>query len=363
MPETAIKVVGVMSGTSLDGLDLALCKFETDSKSTNYQIIAAKCIPYSAQQRKVLDSLINASALDLSQESVNLGIFIGESINLFLADHNEDAQLISSHGHTVFHNPADSLTLQIGSLPHIAAITNLPVVGDFRTLDIALGGQGAPLVPIGDEMLFSQYHACLNLGGIANISADYNGKRVAYDICPFNMMLNFFAQKRGLEFDDCGNLAAQGKVDETSLLAVNNWEFYHKPGPKSLGKELVMNQFLLIGNLEKLSVEDALATLTQHFAMQVGIAVKNISFSGDDVSVLVTGGGAYNQHFIEKLRAQLPDNYNITIPDDTLIQYKEALVFAYLGWLRYYEKENVLSSVTGSKKNHVGGALYLRPNL
>lgn len=363
MPAAATKVVGVMSGTSLDGLDLALCSFETDANNTNYQIIAATCIPYSDEPRKALDNLIDASALTLSKESVNLGIFIGESIKQFLKDHHEDAQLISSHGHTVFHNPAESLTLQIGSLPHIAAITNLPVVGDFRTLDVALSGQGAPLVPIGDAMLFSNYQACLNLGGIANISADQNGNRIAYDICPFNMILNHFAQKRGLEFDDGGNLAAKGRVNEKALSVLNNWDFYQLPSPKSLGKELVMNQFLNISNLETLSVEDALATLTQHFAIQVGSAVKSISFLGDDVSVLVTGGGAYNQHFVEKLKSQLPDNYSITIPDDTLIQFKEALIFAYLGWLRYHEKVNVLSSVTGSKQNHVGGALYLSPNL
>ncbi|NQV03341.1 MAG: anhydro-N-acetylmuramic acid kinase, partial [Bacteroidia bacterium] len=265
---------------------------------------------------------------------------------------------------------------QIGKGAAIAAETGLPVVCDFRSTDVALGGQGAPLVPIGDQLLFTDYHYCLNLGGFANISFVQEGKRIAYDICPANMVLNTLANQAGQAFDDNGNMARSGKILPGLLESLNHLSYYHQPAPKSLGKEWVestINPLLdpLIQHPATLSlrgaeaarepkqerrgnkIQDLLHTFCEHIAIQAG---NNTGINRVD-KLLITGGGAMNSYLVERIRHYAAPQ--IILPDLQTIHFKEALIFAFLGLLRWRNEINILSSVTGAKRDSVGGAIYL----
>lgn len=371
-------ILGLMSGTSLDGIDLALC----DIGESGYKVLAAETVPYYEEWKQQLSTLEHASAFEYALANVELGHHYGKVINRFLKG-KERPEAIASHGHTIFHqpinkvategsnrnigddvdrrNPLYGMTTQIGDGDAIAAETGLPVVFNFRTLDVALGGQGAPLVPIGDELLFGQYDACLNLGGIANISyREYEGvqecRRVAYDICPCNMALNRLAAILGYPYDKGGMNARGGQVHTCLLHALDALDYYAVIGPKSLGKEWFVEQFWpvvksFIGVVPSQSkVRDALATVSAHIAMQIGRVLEANKIG----SLLVTGGGAWNSYLIEQI-----GNYNptteVTVPDVQTVNYKEAIIFAYLGYLRLNERVNTLSSVTGAKCDSIGG--------
>lgn len=343
-----------MSGTSLDGVDLALCDLDGDG----YHVVAAETVPYTAEWRQRLSSLENASAYEYALANVELGHYMGRTIASFLKRNNLTADAVASHGHTIFHQPHLGLTTQIGDGDAIAAETGLPVVSNFRTLDVALGGQGAPLVPIGDELLFGQYDACLNLGGIANISYRADGKRVAFDICPCNMALNRLAAMLGYPYDKGGVNARGGQVHTCLLHELDALEYYVASGPKSLGKEWFVEQFwpvvkAFIGVVPSLSkVRDALATVSAHIAMQIGrvLEAQNIG------TLLVTGGGAWNSFLIEQIGEYRPSTA-ITVPDALTVNYKEAIIFALLGYLRITGNVNTLASVTGAKCDSIGGVL------
>lgn len=346
-------VLGVMSGTSVDGLDLALCSFKPVENLWKLEIEKTKFIAYDPGLRQKLLNAHLLNAEDLKLLDICFGEFVAEKINEFLKEYSLRVDLIASHGHTVFHRPDAGFTYQIGNGEVIAKKTNITVVCDFRTGDVALGGQGAPLVPIGDELLFGDYDACLNLGGFSNISfRDTNNKRIAYDICPVNIVLNKFAMLLGYDYDSCGKIAASGKTNLSLLSELDNIEFYTKKYPKSLGREWVEKDFLpLIDKYKELPVEDILNTVTLHIANQISLNLRNLK------NVLITGGGTFNKFLIENIRQKTKTQ--LIIPDDELVNFKEAIVFAFLGLLRYLNKTNCLSSVTGAKRDSCCGMVCM----
>lgn len=348
-----ITCLGLMSGTSLDGLDLCLVSFRSEQKKWIYDIKAFKTITYDLEMKTNLSNAETLSGKDLLQLHNEFGRFIGSQSVDFIKKTGIHPQFIASHGHTVFHQPTHRYTLQIGSGAAIAAATNITTISDFRSLDIALGGQGAPLVPVGDEYLFNEYDYCLNLGGFANISTKKNGNRIAFDVCPLNVALNRISQSIGFEYDDGGEIAAKGKVHQKLLAELNSLAFYHTEGPKSLGKEWFLQDFVPIINNFSLEIEDVLCTLCEHFAFQLSRCVKK------DKTVLVTGGGAYNSYFITRFEAL--SKASLVLPDDATIQFKEALIFAFLGLLRMERITNTLHSVTGASIDSVGGSVFYMP--
>lgn len=346
-------VLGLMSGTSLDGLDMAHCTFELTHGSWSYKCNAVRTMAYPAKMLSQLNSATTLSGEELMLLDAALGVWYGNRILEFLDDFNLEADFIASHGHTVFHQPKRKFTLQIGNGTMINVTTGLPVVNNFRAADVALGGQGAPLVPIGDKLLYGDYAFCLNLGGIANISYELNSKRVAFDIGACNMVLNRLANKLGKPFDDNGELARCGKTNETLIKELDNWSYYHKPHPKSLGFEDVSKHIFPLIDMADLSVEDKLASYCEHLSMRIADSVGT-----QKGKLLATGGGALNGFLIEKIRAYLPHGVELIVPDFETVSFKEAIVFGFLGVLRVRNEVNCLSSVTGASRDSCSGVIY-----
>jgi len=344
-----LNIVGVMSGTSLDGLDIALCKFVEKNNSWNYKIVTATTLPYSVYWKKILQNIHLINAEELLRIHNEYGYFIGKAVSDFLKVNKKKANYISSHGHTVFHQPQNKFTFQLGHGASIASAAQLPVVCDFRSQDVALGGQGAPLVPIGDYLLFNKYKYCLNIGGIANISFQKGKKRIAYDICVANIILNALAKKFNKEFDNDGNEGKKGKIIPTLLTRLNKLDYYQLKAPKSLAREDIEKKIFPIISKYTNNKHDVLRTLYEHIATQ-------ISGELNGGETLITGGGAKNKFLIELIKEK--SKSNILIPPSLLIDFKEALIFAFLGLLKINNKPNVLSSVTGSKANHSSGIIY-----
>lgn len=346
-------VLGLMSGTSLDGLDLALCEFTQQNGKWSYRILKAGTTDYDPHWKKRLDGLQTVSAEQYLETNAQYGAFVAAQVLLFLNDVPEKPDLIASHGHTVFHQPEKGFTAQIGSGAVIAARTGVPTVCDFRSLDVALGGQGAPLVPIGDQLLFSSYASCLNLGGIANISfLSNNGQRMAYDISEANLLLNFLSEKTGRHYDDKGAMARAGTADATLLGQLNALPYYAQSGVKSLGREWFEKNIQPLFDASTLSLNDQLATATEHVAH----VIANDLNSHHLVNTLVTGGGAFNEFLLERIREKT--NCELIVPDTQTVQFKEALIFALLGHLRVSGRINTLASVTGAARDSIGGAVY-----
>jgi anhydro-N-acetylmuramic acid kinase len=350
--KTAQKVIGVMSGTSLDGVDLAFCTFVLEGEKYSFSIDACETVPYDENWKTRLTLLPSQDALAFAQTHAEYGHYIGKLLKSFVTRNHIKPDFIASHGHTIFHQPDKGFTSQIGDGAAMAAECGFPVVCDFRTSDVACGGQGAPLVPIGDRLLFSDYDYCLNLGGFGNISFEHNGQRIAFDTCPVNIVLNFLAGKAGLHFDKDGRLATSGKVVPVLLEKLNSLPFYHRKPPKSLGREWVEAEFLPLLPVDHTRLNDILATVTEHIAIQIAdcvpVSAKNI---------FVTGGGAFNKYLISRIKTYA--KADLIIPAENIINYKEALIFAFLGLLRVEEKPNCLPSVTGARKSATGGAIYL----
>ncbi|KIC63663.1 anhydro-N-acetylmuramic acid kinase [Chryseobacterium taiwanense] len=341
------QAIGLMSGTSLDGLDICFAKFEKQN-SWNFEIRKAETIPYSKTLEDQLKNSIYLSSEQLLELNSEYGFYLGKTVKNFIEKHQiENIDLIASHGHTVFHQPQKKFTLQIGDGRALKLETELPVIYDFRSQDVLMGGNGAPLVPIGDELLFSQYDACLNLGGFSNISLKINNRRIAFDIAPVNIILNKLVQQFNKNFDENGDLARSGKINSELLFQLNSLEFYQRSYPKSLGIEWCNeNIFPLFENIEAL---DVLATFTEHVAQQIS----NVFNENHLNNVLCTGGGTFNQYLIEKISSKT--NTEIIIPKKELIEYKEALIFAFMGVLKLNNEINVLSSATGSSHDHSSG--------
>ncbi|MBL0046506.1 MAG: anhydro-N-acetylmuramic acid kinase [Bacteroidetes bacterium] len=345
-------VIGAMSGTSLDGLDLAYCIFEKKKKGWNYSIQQTQCIKYSTPFRNSLAALETKSALEFVKADTEFGLFTGNKIKSFIAKHGLTVDFIASHGHTIFHQPQNGFTSQIGNGAAIAAATGLTTICDFRRLDVALGGQGAPLVPIGDQLLFGEYDYCLNLGGFANISFQQKRNRIAFDICPVNIVLNSLSLELGKNFDKNGSVAKSGKLNKDLLNELNALSFYAKQFPKSLGKEWVLDEIFPLLHRSKLPIADKLNTFCEHIAIQVSKAIK--SNAG---KIICTGGGTYNRYLIQRI--QHHTHATVVVPEKKLIEFKEALLFAFLGVLRSTGEKNCLKSVTGAIADNIGGCIYV----
>ncbi len=355
---TQYHVVGLMSGSSLDGLDIAFVRLSPAEVSWQYEWLATDCIPYPQEW---LDKLRTAQQLPVPQFlelHTAYGRYIGEAVNAFLTKHAGPGRpsLISSHGHTVYHNPAARTSTQIGDGASIAAVTGIATVTDLRNMDVALAGQGAPIVPAGDRLLFSSYDALLNLGGIANISIRRrDGSYIAFDICPCNQLLDYYARQAGMKYDDRGRLAGSGKISESLLTRLQEAPFYKEEPPKSLANEFSRDIMLPMVDAAGLSTMDALATCTGHIADLISETIKRYC----PAKVLVTGGGAFNDVLTGRLRrASAAQGSEIVVPDPQLISYKEALVMALLGALRQQSRANVFASVTGATRDSIGGAIW-----
>ena len=343
-------IIGLMSGTSLDGVDLVYVRFNQGDRYT-FEIQNAITVSYEPEWRaKLTEAYANGQDLDILTK--DYGAYLGGLINAFRKEYGiSEVDFVASHGHTIFHKPDQGFTLQIGDGPTISEATKLPVICDFRTQDVALGGQGAPLVPIGDLLLFSTYDYCLNLGGFANVSFQEGPLRIAYDICPVNIVLNSYAQRLGYPFDDKGQISRQGELNTSLLEALNALTFYSAKPPKSLGLEWVESEIIPI--LEETSIDDrdVLRTFTEHIAQQIGR-----QFTKEKASVLITGGGAFNEFLLSRIRAY--SKAEIHLPTSDVIEYKEAVVFAFLGLLKFHDRINVLKSVTGASKDHAAGKIF-----
>lgn len=347
--------LGLMSGTSLDGLDIAYCRFTEEHGKWRYHIVRAECIGYSKAWQDQLQNAPGLGGLELMRLHKAYGKLLAESVNAFLKKHKLKPDLIASHGHTVFHEPVNMLSFQLGDGAVLYAQTGIPVVSDFRSVDVASGGQGAPLVPIGDKLLFGDYDFCLNLGGIANISYDKDDKRIAYDICACNLVLNRLAEEKGVSYDKNGDLAAVGRMNTELMEKLNAWPYYKLNPPKSLDKEALLAELMLLFDID-IKTEDKLATAALHFSMQIAKALYNARIYKPQASMLVTGGGAFNRFMIQQLQGMT--DVKVIVPDAEIVNFKEALVFAFLGMLRMRNEANSLASVTGADKDTIGGAVW-----
>ncbi len=369
------KVIGVMSGSSLDGLDIVYAELEEKSGSWSYTIRQAACVAYSQQWKDRLAQSTTLSALDYFSLDVEYGQFIGQQVNHFIDQHqlHFQIQLIASHGHTSFHMPAKKLTAQLGDGAAIAAVTGINVINDLRKMDVALGGQGAPIIPIGEKLLFTGYDLFLNLGGIANLSAHFPGHGqgkeqqadfIAFDICPANRVLNMLAGQRGMEYDANGDLAATGHVNADLLGKLNGLDYYQKPYPKSLGNAFGTEViYPLICQAEPVLV-DALRSYVEHICDQITRATASVlaTYPRPDspARLLVTGGGAHNGFLLGRLRDVLAAmGVDMQVGEGQLVDYKEGLVMALIGALRWREENNVLASVTGALRDSVGGSVWI----
>ena len=342
--------IGLMSGSSLDGLDLALVKFTSDEGRYTYDIMAADTLPYPQYWHDQLAGAFLRKPDELVPLDKEYGTFLGSQVKAFVEKHHATPDFVASHGHTIFHKPEQRYTLQIGDGQALADACGLTVVNDFRTEDVLKGGQGAPLVPIGDRLLFSEYDICLNIGGIANLSYELDGKRIAYDICIANQALNWLAQREGHAFDRDGMMASQGRIDSTLLEALNDNGFYHQQPPKSLGREFF--ETFQKSLLESYSTQDALATFVEHIAMQIAKTTRHLPQG----KMLITGGGALNSYLVTRI--QHHTGHQVVIPDRMTVDFKEALIFALLGLLRLEGRTNVLCSVTGAPTDSCSGKIW-----
>ena len=344
------RAIGLMSGTSLDGLDICYAKFQKENATWNFEILKAETIAYSQHWENKLRNAINLNSTELLALHSEYGFYLGKRVQEFMGQFSlKNIDLIASHGHTIFHQPQNKFTLQIGDGRAIKIINQIPVVYDFRSQDVLMGGNGAPLVPIGDQLLFSKFDACLNIGGFSNISFNKKGKRIAFDICPVNIILNIFAKKLGKDFDENGDFAKNGTVNFEILTLLNSLPFYETTPPKSLGIEWINENILPL--LDGENPENILATFTEHAAFQIA----EIFNQNEIKKVLLTGGGTYNSYLIERIKNKT--STEIIVPENELIDFKEALIFAFMGVLRVNNEINILSSATGSSADHCSGIL------
>ena len=343
-------VIGVMSGTSCDGLDLALCSFWYNNKKWNYKLIDSKGINYGINLKRKLKGCSNLSGYKLKVLDVEFGDFIAKEIKAFISNKKIRIDLISSHGHTVFHDTKNKVHHQIGNPFMIYKTLNYPVIFNFRELDVILGGEGAPLVPYGEKELFGEYDYCVNIGGILNISLLKTQNIIGYDVCPANIILNNFSKKLGLEFDEDGKLSKKGKNNPKLFEKLNQLTYYEIKRPKSLDLIYIKENYYPLFN--NLGSADVLCTFINHIAYQLNKNIKN-----KKAKVLVTGGGAFNKHLIEKLNYFNKLDTKYIVPNKKLVIFKEAIVFGFLGLLRFLEKKNIANSVTGSTNSSSSGLI------
>ena len=363
------RAIGLMSGSSLDGLDIAFVEFQEQGGKWNYEILQADCYAYSDEWVIKLREAIHLSAKEYQLLHADYGHYTGQQVNRFIEENQLQYKVavIASHGHTTFHIPEKKMTAQLGDGAAIAAETQLPVVSDLRALDVAFGGQGAPIVPIGEKLLLGEYSFFLNLGGIANISANENPSSgsgfIAFDVCPANRVLNMLVNELGIEYDDGGQIASSGKVNEALFAKLNALEYYQLPYPKSLANDFGTDIVYPLVKQTGLEINDALRTFVEHIVVQIREAISTLSDSRlptPDSKLLVTGGGAFNTFLIKRLSESLQEfNVEVIVPDEKLVNFKEALIMAFIGILRWRQEKNVLTSVTGATRASIGGALWI----
>lgn len=347
-------VVGIMSGTSVDGIDLCACKFTYDKQWT-FKIVEAETVSYSSQWKSKLIEAENCSGRQLTQINCEYGRFLGRIARQFIERKKLTIDLIASHGHTIFHQADKGYTLQIGHGAYICSEVDLPTISDFRSQDIAEGGQGAPLVPFGEKKLFSTFRCFLNLGGIANLSIHEDKNCTAFDISAANMVLNYLTKAHyKKDYDESGLIAQSGRLNSALLEKLNSIQYFDRSAPKSLGKEDVFRWIIPIINQASIPVEDKLNTFIMHLCMQIENSLKRMGVK-DKETVLVSGGGAFNSFLINELKKRIA----ITLPKKEIIEYKEALIFGYLGLMRFLKQPNVLNSVTGAKRAVSAGSIFI----
>jgi anhydro-N-acetylmuramic acid kinase len=356
------RAIGLMSGSSLDGLDIVFAEFHEQGRKWSFSMEAAACLPYSKEWTDRLSGATSLSAREYCLLHTDYGHYLGAQVNEFIAKNQLQYQVavIGSHGHTTFHLPALRMTAQLGDGAAIAAETGLPVVSDLRNLDVALGGQGAPIVPMGERYLFPEYDLLLNIGGIANLSMA-GSTYLAFDICSANRVLNLLANEKGLPFDNKGELAASGKLNTELLSRLDAFPYYSQPFPKSLANEMGTDEIIPLLKSTSLPIEDLLATFTTHIAGQIEKSISSLLQHQEEKprKMLVTGGGALNDHLIAVIKNQLsPLQVEVVVPEEPVINYKEALIMAFLAVLRWRQESTVLSSVTGASRDSIGGALW-----
>ena len=353
---TSYTILGLMSGTSVDGIDLAMVEF-TKEEHWKFKILTAQTRKYSKEWQQKLRQAIDLTPDALTRLDHEYTAYLAHEINAFLKE-NQIAKVdaIASHGHTVLHRPEEGITYQIGNREELARLVNNLVICDFRVQDVKLGGQGAPLVPIGDQLLFSAYDACINIGGFANISYDKNEHRLAYDICPTNIVLNHYAEKLGMDYDKDGKIASASTINKALLKELNALPFYDANPPKSLGLEWVKKQIFPLLERTKDQPETIIATFTEHMAVQISEVLIRLDPQEVELKVLLTGGGAYNTYLFERI--QTLSGLKIVVPQGQLIEFKEALVFAFMGVLRLRNTPNILKSVTGAQTDHCAGIIF-----
>lgn len=357
------RAIGVMSGSSLDGLDIAFVEFQEQGGKWTYEINEADCYPYTTEWTEKLKNAINLPAREYQLLHTAYGHYIGQEVNRFIESHqlHYKVAVVASHGHTTFHMPASQMTAQLGDGAAIAAKTQLPVVSDLRALDVAFGGQGAPIVPIGEKMLMNDFTYFLNIGGIANISLNAE-EYVAFDVCPANRVLNMLANDAGKPFDEDGKMAASGNLHDELLNQLNKLAYYSQPYPKSLANDFGTDIVYPLIRSAGLSIPDAIRTFSEHVALQICNALSSLNIQQPvpgNKKLLVTGGGALNTFLVNRLAELLKEeNIEVVVPDSKLVNYKEALIMAFIGVLRWRQEYNVLASVTGARRNSIGGALW-----
>jgi anhydro-N-acetylmuramic acid kinase len=360
------RAIGLMSGSSLDGLDMAFTEFVESGGKWSYEILHSACIPYDNLWKDRLKNASSLTALEYLRLHADYGHYTGRLVNDFIDTNNlhHQVQLIASHGHTVFHEPSSKMTAQLGDGAAIAAATGINVVSDLRAMDMALGGQGAPIVPLGEKLLFNQYNLLLNLGGIANISMHNGGTCTAFDICPANRVLNMIAETAGKPYDEDGALASKGFVRDEVLALLNQLDYYKQPYPKSLSNTFGTDTVYPMLRKANLSVPDAMRTMVEHTCIQitrsVGRLLNNNFPAGKPDKILVTGGGAHNSFLITRLKETLRGlGVSVELPHTTVVDFKEALIMALLGLLRWREEYTVMHSVTGASRSSIGGAVWI----
>ncbi len=356
------KVIGLMSGSSLDGLDIAYVQLDEVRGDWGYQLLFANCIPYPEEWKQHLLQAPNLSVGHFLKLHTEYGRYLGERVQEFITLHGLQHQVhfIASHGHTVFHEPASHTTFQLGDGAALAAVAGLPVINDLRALDVAYGGQGAPIVPIGDKLLFSDYEYLLNIGGITNLTVRHENSLVAFDIAIANQALNTLAEREGKIMDEGGEMAASGSLLPDVFDELNQAEYYKLPAPKSLSN--AMAQDIVFPSLLESShtIKDLLHTLVEHIAHQVAVAAGHYPHGKEKATMLITGGGAFNNYLVARIEKALePLHISVYVPRPDVVKYKEAVVMALIGTLRWREEANVLSSVTGATKDSCGGALWI----
>lgn len=352
--------IGLMSGSSLDGLDIVYATFKENDSKWSYKVNAAACFPFSSSWKNKLKNAVKLNASDYLLLHSEFGKYNGEKVNEFLRKNliKTKIDVIGSHGHTTFHLPAKNMTHQLGEGASIAATTKIQTVSDLRNMDVALNGQGAPIVPVGEKLLFPEYRYFLNIGGICNVSIHEKKSILAFDVCPANRVLNMLSNELGKQYDKGGNLARSGRVIHSLLEDLNALKYYSGSYPKSLPNSFGTDVIYPMLKISGVNIYDAMATFSEHIAQQLMKSL--VVFQRKKVEkMLITGGGAFNSYVIERIQYYLqPLGIEAVVPGHDMVNYKEALIMSLIAVLRLREEANVLATVTGAKRNSCGGALW-----